>query len=376
MPSLLGLQPPTLLQTILDSVGVALAVIDKAGRFVFTNQAARDMLGHSADPNGMSVLEWRRSCRFQDYQGREIPAEEAPILRALSGEYVEPQDVRITLPDGRRKWLHAASHQFSVLGLSGVLVVITDETEQVELRRAAERFHRIEAVGVLAGGLAHDFNDMLAAVSENVALALSDQGVPETTRTRLQQVALALEKGAALSKRLLQCSRVQRVLTQPVRINEVVNAALELVSPLLKSGIHVKTELRSGLPILEADPTEIEQVLVNLIMNALDAMPEGGELVLRTEVVRRDIVLGHKGDRPSQSVLITVADTGIGIPEDVLDRIFEPFFTTKPGRGAGLGLSSAYGIVRQHEGQITVESAPGVGTKFSIYLPVMATLRE
>jgi two-component system, cell cycle sensor histidine kinase and response regulator CckA len=376
MPSLLGLQPPTLLQTVLDSVGVALAVIDKEGRFVFTNQAARDMLGQSADPNGMSVLEWRRSCRFHDYQGREIPAEEAPILRALAGEHVEPQYVRITLPDGRRKWLHAASHQFSVLGLTGVLVVITDETEQVELRRAAEQFQRIEAVGVLAGGLAQDFNNMLSAVSEYVALALSDQGVPETTRTRLLQMALALEKGATLSKRLLQCSRVQKALTQPVRINEVVNTALELVRPLLRSEIHLKTELRSGLPLVEADPTEIEQVLVNLIMNALDAMPEGGELVLRTEVARRHIVLGHKGDRPSPSVLITVADTGIGIPEDVLDRVFEPWFTTKPGRGAGLGLSSAYGIVHQHNGQITVESAPGAGTKFSIYLPVIAALQK
>jgi two-component system cell cycle sensor histidine kinase/response regulator CckA len=371
MPSLLGLQPPTLLQTVLDHVGVGLVVVDKDGRFVFTNQAALDILGRG-DLSGVSLLEWRRSYKFQDSHGRDIPAEEAPILRALRGERVEPQDVRMTLPDGRRKWFHASGHQFSVLGLTGVLVVITDETEEVELRRNAEQFQRIEAVGVLAGGLAHDFNNMLSVVSENVALALSDQGVPETTRTRLQQMALALEKGATLSRRLLQYSQARKLQIQLVRINEVVNTALELVHPLLGNEIHLKTELRPGLPALEADPAEIEQVLVNLIINALDAMPEGGELALRTEVAYRDTVPSDEGERPRQYVLITVADTGIGIPEDLQARIFEPSFTTKPGKGAGLGLSSAYGIVRQHGGQIAVQSAPGAGTTFSIYLPVVA----
>src|SRR5260370_14982960 len=324
MPSLLGLQPPALLQTVLDSVGVALAVVDKEGRFVFTNHAALDMLGEHGDLSGVSLLEWRRSYKFQDSEGRDIPAEEAPILRALRGEQVEPQDVRITFPDGRRKWLHAAGHQFSVLGLTGVFVVITDETEEVELRRAAEQSHRIEAVGELAGGLAHDFNNMLSVVSENVGLALSDQGVPETTRTRLEQMALALQKGAALSKRLLQYARMQKLQTQPVRINEVVNTALELANPLLGGGIHLKTELRSGLPIVDADAAELEQVLVNLIMNALDAMPEGGELIVRTDVADRDAVPGDKGERPRQYVLITVADTATGIPEDLHPRIFEP----------------------------------------------------
>lgn len=373
MPSVLGLQPPALLQTVLDHVGVGLAVVDKDGRFVFTNRAALDMLGEHRDSlNGVSLLEWRRSYRFQDSEGRDIPAEEGPLLRALAGEPVQPRYIRVTLPDGRRKWFHASGHQFSVLGLTGVFVVITDETEEVELRRNAEQFHRIEAVGVLAGGLAHDFNNMLSVVSENVALALSDPGVPETTRTRLQQMALALEKGATLSRRLLQYSQSRELQIQLVRINEVVNTALELVHPLLGNEIHLKTELRPGLPALEADPAEIEQVLVNLIINALDAMPEGGELKLRTEVACPDTVPSDEGERPRQYVLITVADTGIGIPEDLQARIFEPSFTTKPGKGAGLGLSSVYGIVRQHGGQIAVQSAPGAGTTFSIYLPVVA----
>jgi two-component system, cell cycle sensor histidine kinase and response regulator CckA len=373
MPSLLGLQPPALLKTVLDGVGVALAVIDKDGKFAFTNHAAQEMFGDCSDLIGVSLTEWRRDYKFQDSQGRDIPPEEAPILRALAGEPLLPQFVRMIMPDGRSKWLHAAGHQFSVMGLTGVFVVITDETEQFELHRAAEQHQRLEAVGLLAGRLAHDFNNMLSLASENVTLALSDPGVPEITRTRLQQMAVALEKGATLSRRLSQYSRARKLQIQLVSINEVVETALELVRPLLGNAIRLKTDLQPNLPALEADPGELEQVLVNLFMNALDAMPEGGELALRTELAGPALTTPvDKDETPRQYILISVADTGIGIPEDLQSRIFEPSFTTKPGKGAGLGLSSAYGIVRQHGGYITVQSAPAAGAKFNIYLPVAA----
>ncbi|HEY6304892.1 MAG TPA: ATP-binding protein [Candidatus Angelobacter sp.] len=371
MPSLLGLHPQSLLQSILDSVGVALAVIDRDGKFVFTNQAALKMLGATASLSGVSFEEWRRGYVFRDSLGRVIPTEEAPLLRALAGEAIDPQYVGLTLPDGRINWLHAAGHPFSVMGLHGVLVIVTDDTERVELRRAAERAQRVDAIGVLAGGLAHDFNNMLSVISENVALSLAEPDVPAAVRDRLQQMELALEKGAALARRLVQFSRAQEIETQPVQINEAVNTALELVRPLLGKRVRVKTELASNLPFVEADRTEIEQALVNLILNALDAMPEGGELALHTEAVPADAVSADKNDRTKQFVLITVADTGTGIPENLQDSIFDPFFTTKrDGKGAGLGLSSVQRIVHQHNGHIKMQSAPGKGTKFSIYLPV------
>ncbi len=376
MPSLLGLQPQTLLQSVLDSVGVALAVIDQEGRFVFTNQAALKMFGATEKLNGVSLMGWRRDFTFQDSQGRTIPPEQAPILRLLAGEQIEPQEVGVTLPDGRTKWLHAAGHPFSVLGLSGVFIIIADETEQVELRRALERAQRIEAVGLLAGGLAHDLNNMLSVLSENVVLALTDQGIPEATRARLQQMGTALEKGAALATRLLQYSRTQKIETRPIQINDVVNAVLELTRPLFKSRVRITTDLACCLPAVEADAARIEQVLINLILNALDAMPDGGELALHTEVVPAErapteVTSDGRNRRTKQFVLITVADSGIGIPVHLQSTIFDPFFTTKPdGKGAGLGLSSAYAIVRQHNGHIQVQSAPGAGTKFSIYLPV------
>ncbi len=238
-----------------------------------------------------------------------------------------------------------------------------------------ERAQLTEALGLLAGGLAHDFNNMLSVISENVALVQTEEGVPETAQPRLRQMRVALQRAAALARRLVPHNRPQELHTRPVQINDLVNVALELAYPLLKGRVRVKAEL-GVLPAVEVDPSRIEQVLVNLILNALDAMPEGGELTLRTELVERPALAEiesdeDKGKRATPFVCVTVADTGIGIPEKLQINIFDPFFTTKPGgKGSGLGLASAYAIVRQHNGHIEVQSAPGAGAKFSIYLPL------
>ena len=369
MPSLLALQPEAMLKTVLDNVGIALAVIDSEHRFVYTNQAALKMFGATEN---LSLGEWRQNYKFQDSQGREIPAEQAPLRRALAGEEVRPQDVRVTLPDGSAKWLHGAAHRFSTLGLTGVFVLVADETKEVELRKALEHTQHIEAFGILAGGLVHDFNNILSVLSGNITLALGDDRVQEVTRARLQEMTVALDKGTALVKRLMKYKRKQDTPIGPVQVNDVVNAALELVRPLIKSEVHIKTEVSHCLPAVQADSSKLEQVLLNLILNAIDAMPDGGELVVCTELVSGDAVQDGNNEGKKQLVLITVADTGIGIPENLLPSIFEPFFTTKPiGVGAGLGLSSAQLIVHEHDGHIRVESAPGAGTKFSVYLPVL-----
>lgn len=362
-------EPPGLLKTIFDHVGVALAVIDHQRRFVFTNEAAVKMFGATEN---LSLQEWRSTIyKSSDSQGREILPEHSPILRAFEGETVDPYEVRVNFRDGRSKWLHVAAHPFSIFGLSGVFVIVTDETEQVELRKALERLQHIEEIGILAGGLAHDFNNVLSAVSENVTLALSDEGVPHVTRSRLRQIQAAVKKGAALTQRLTQYSRRRSPQTGTVRINEVVKAALDLVRPLYKGRVRVKTNMSEGLPALQADFARLEQVMVNLIMNAVDAMPDGGKLTIQTELVSASTVLPGKREAGEAFVQVTVADTGIGIPRDLQENIFEPFFTTKPsGKGTGLGLSNARAIVLQHKGHIKVESTPGAGTRFSIYLPV------
>jgi signal transduction histidine kinase len=271
--------------------------------------------------------------------------------------------------------LHAAAHRFSVFGMAGVIVIITDETEQVTLRRALEEARTTEEFGLIVGGLAHDLNNMLSVISENLTLLSADQSVPETSQARLEQMAVALDRGSALAARLVRYSRPQELQPRPVQINDLVNVALKLIDPCLKSRIRVKAEL-GLLPATEIDPGRIEQVLVNLMLNAIDAMPEGGELTVRTEMVERAAMTGialdeDKGKRATSFVCISVADTGIGIPKELQPNIFAPFFTGKPsGKGSGLGLASVYAIVRQHSGHIKVQSAPNVETKFSIYLPM------
>jgi two-component system cell cycle sensor histidine kinase/response regulator CckA len=288
-------------------------------------------------------------------------------MRALTGEATSPQDFRVTLPDGSVKWVHGAGHHFSILGLEGMLVILTDETEEVELRRAAEKVHRIETAGVLAGSLAHDFNNMLSVVAGSLALALSDPGIGADADAGLQQAAKALDKGAALARKLARFTHPQEINTSAVAVNDLVKASIELIRPLLGAGVRLKLDLREGLPIIQADPDEIEQVLINLMLNALDAMPQGGELKVSTGL---QSPAPDQAGTAQQSVSISVADTGMGIPERLKARIFEPYFTTKAeGRGSGLGLASAYRIVQQHEGRIEVESAPHVGTKFTIFLP-------
>jgi signal transduction histidine kinase len=206
-----------------------------------------------------------------------------------------------------------------------------------------------------------------------VALAAGDEGVQEITRTRLQEMAAALKKGGTLVARLIRYSSVQNLELRPVQINEVVCSALDLARPLIAGRVRVKSDLSHALPAVEGDPSRLEQVFVNLILNALDAMPEGGELALGSELISRDAAPGKKNEGKKQFVLVTVSDTGIGIPENIQRSIFDPFFTTKAdGRGAGLGLSSAQAIVRQHNGDIEVQSASGAGTTFRITLPTTA----
>jgi signal transduction histidine kinase len=366
--------PGTLLLTVLENVGLAVAVVDEQGKIAFANKKALTMWGPHSVVAGASFAQWRSSYRVQDWQGQDIPIENAPILRALTGENIGPRDFRVTLPDGDVKWMHAICERFSVYGITGLLLIMADETEQVLLRNALQQFEQLKSLGRLTRGMIHDLNNMFSIVAESLYLVRTDEGVPLPARGHLQQADTALKKGMALVKKLGQFSRAQKLQIQPFAINQAINTAVELVRPLFGSRIRVKLALDQDLPMVEGDAGEIEQALVNLILNAVDAMPNGGELSLSSELAKHDSP-GKNGEKPGETlgsfVLITVADTGVGIPEDIQPRIFEPFFTTKTEkRGTGLGLPSVYGIVQQHHGEITVHSVPGQGTRFSIYLPV------
>lgn len=365
---------PNLLQSVFDNVGAALLVIDSEGRLVFVNRAFATLFGEDLGQAPIHVKDRVRlllaqGYRFQDCHGKEQVVDGSQVMRVLAGEQVQSRDFRVIFPDGNWKWIHFSAHRFSIVGLTGVLVIATDETVQVELRNTVARLDRLETLGTLARALAHDFNNILDVISSNAHLALSDTCISETTRASLQSIPKASQEATELVRRLMLLGRTPPPETRTVQINDLITGVLQMVRPLLRDGIHVKTNLRRDLPMVDADPVEIDRLLVNLIVNAIDAMPQGGELVISTEVEQLDET-GPKSAQPRRPfVFISVSDTGVGIPSSVQSKIFQPFFTTKQ-EGTGLGLWSVYGTVQQHGGDIKVCSEPHKGTKFTVSLPL------
>jgi two-component system, cell cycle sensor histidine kinase and response regulator CckA len=364
-----GVQPAGLLDRVLEQVGVAAAVIDNQHRLVFANKTATDIFGGAADDSPLTFDKWRRQYRVEDSRGNELPLEKSAVIRALRGEHIESEEVRAKFPDGSTKWLLTWAYPFSVMGLAGVLAFVIDETRDVELRRAASQLERMETLAVLAAGLAHDFNNVLDTISLGLASLLSEANIRKDLQPRLDQLLEATSRASRLVKKLMQFSRIQDLDCRPVSINDVVADVLRLVRPLLRQNILLKIDLDDELPYILADPSQIEQVLVNLIVNAIDAMPNGGQLQLSTALEAGPDTADESTEH--EFVQISVADTGIGIAPELQPHIFEPFFTTKPpGKGTGLGLSSVYGIVKQHKASISVCSEPGAGAAFIVSFPV------
>jgi len=366
---------PNLLQSVFDNVDAALVVIDNEGKLVFSNPAFASIFGVRREQNPVHIERWAstllgRGYRFQDDRGVDIDIDASKIRRTLAGEQIQPCDFRLIFPDRTWKWIHATTHLFSCVGLTGVLVIATDETVHIELRNIAGRAERLETLGAVSRALAHDFNNLLEVISANTYLGLAQTDVPETIRTSLQAIVSASQQATKLVKRLIQFGRPHTPEMRPIQLNDVITDVLQLIRPLLRYGIQVKTDLSPILPMVNADPLQMGQLLVNLIVNALDAMPHGGQLILSTEIEQGETPASTRGRAQGGAVLISIADTGIGIPAAVQSQVFEPFFTTKE-RGTGLGLSSVYGIVREHSGDIAVHSEPTKGTTFLISLPAI-----
>ena len=312
-----------------------------------------------------SVAEYERVCRhcFGSLRDREIGRLDTE-WRRKNGRYM---DVRISC---------AALHPGNPA--KGVVFTVLDVTD--EKRSEAERHHlesqllqaqKMEAVGRLAGGIAHDFNNLLTGITGNVSLALLDLEKESPTAGILIEIESVADRAAKLVRQLLAFSRRQIIEPEVVDLNRIIEDLQTLLDRIIGEDIRLHTRLEEDLGRVRVDPGQIEQVLVNLVVNARDAMPRGGRLSIETQNVEFDRTHcdANLGLNPGRYVMITVSDTGTGMTEEVRSRIFEPFFTTKPvDKGTGLGLSTAYGIVSQHGGVIRAYSEEGLGSTFRIHL--------
>jgi PAS domain S-box-containing protein len=276
--------------------------------------------------------------------------------------------------DGHIIPVEIRAHTFDLSGETMVLCIARDLSERQRLEAQVRQAQKMEAVGQLAGGVAHDFNNILTTVLLQVELLQDNPTLDAETREGLRELKEQARRAAALTRQLLLFSRKSAIELAPLDLTEVAGNLLKMLRRTLGEHIELRFHGKSALPRIKADAGMMEQVLMNLAVNARDAMPDGGQITIATEVADLGEAdpPGHPEARPGRFVLLTVTDTGCGMDAATLHRIFEPFFTTKDvGKGTGLGLATVYGIVQQHMGWVEVDSAVGRGTTFRVYLPAI-----
>ena len=263
---------------------------------------------------------------------------------------------------------------------AGVLVMLRNISERKELEAKLLQAHKMEAIGTLAGGVAHDFNNILQAISGYTQLLMSGKSPGDGDYEKLKAIETSAERAGKLTRQLLIFGRKVESQLRPVDLNNEVRQVSSLLERTIPRMINIRMNLAPDIGIINADPVQLEQIMMNLGVNARDVMPQGGDLTFETRnrILDEDFSRAHPGCRPGDYVLLEISDTGHGMDRKTVEHIFEPFFTTKEtGKGTGLGLAMVYGIVKSHGGYIVCESAPGRGTTFRIYFPALeATVPE
>jgi PAS domain S-box-containing protein len=372
-------QSTRLLQQVLETLPVGVWVVGPSGRIIYGNAAGQQLWG-GARYVGIDGFDQFKGWWLDS--GREIRPDEWAAARAVrDGEISLNELIRIRGFDGSEHVILNSAVPIMGAGgsIEGAIVLNQDVTEQraaeEALRRSEEQLRqaqKMEAVGQLAGGIAHDFNNLLTAILSYCELLLEEIRQGDPIRGDIEQIRQAGQRAAGLTRQLLAFSRRQVLQPKVLSLNLVVESTEGMLRRLIGADIGLEIRSEPALWHVLADPGQIEQVLVNLVVNARDAMPRGGRILVATSnlELRADSLMRANGVRPGAYVALLVRDTGVGIDPAHHARIFEPFFTTKePGKGTGLGLSTVYGIVQQSGGHVTVESAPGEGATFTLLLP-------
>jgi len=366
-----------LLHQIIDANPNLIFVKDWDGRFVLANQALAEIYGTTVkgvlgktdadfNPNAEEVAHFLRDDRDVMSSGNPKFVSEEPVTNPETKQTRWFQTIKMPL---------RLPGEYSVT----LLGVATEITERKELEQQLLQSQKMEAVGQLAGGVAHDFNNILTAIVGYADLLAAELRGDSRQLEDVEEIRKAARRAAALTRQLLSFSRKEVLDPKIIDVNDVVMNLDKMLRSLISENIELKTMLADDIEAARVDPNQLEQVIMNLAINARDAMPEGGTLTVETAnaTLDDDYASRHVSVIPGDYVMIAVTDTGCGMSEEIKARIFEPFFTTKPaGRGTGLGLSTVYGIVKQSGGNIWLYSEPGKGTTFKIYLPAIEALPE
>jgi PAS domain S-box-containing protein len=360
------------LHAVMNNSPIVMFIKDTSGKYLLVNDELLDVLQTTRDE-----IVGRTAYDFFPQDVAKVAADVdrtvISTLRPIEGEE------RLPVPEGDARTF--ASLKFPLLdedgncyALCGILTDVTERDsaagDKARLEAQLRQSQKMEAVGQLAGGVAHDFNNILSVIL-NYASFLTDDMEPGDPRLAdIEQITKAGDRAAKLVRQLLAFSRKEVIQPRVVDLNEVIRDLQELLERSIGEDIELRVEADPRLPFVKADPGRLEQVLLNLVVNARDAMPQGGSLTIATDV--QTLV---DGERPGLSrgafVSMSVTDTGSGMDAEIADKVFDPFFTTKKrSEGTGLGLSTVYGIVKQAGGGVYVASSPGLGTAFSVYLPV------
>jgi two-component system, cell cycle sensor histidine kinase and response regulator CckA len=358
------------LRQVIDTNPNAIFVKDWEGRYVLANVATAELFGTTVESligkrDADFNLRNEEVERFLQYDREVMTTQRAafipeePLTNGNNSETRWFQTVKVPLrsADGKNQ---------QVLG------VATEITQRKQLEEQFRQAHKMEAVGRLAGGVAHDFNNVLTIIRAQTEFLLADLPSDDARRADVLEIQSAADRAAAFTRQLLAFSRRQLLQPEVLDLNSVITGMEMMIRRLVGEDVVVLSKLRPDLPRVWADPSQLQQVLMNLAVNSRDAMPNGGSLLIETGLVELDehYPKQHPSARPGVHIVLAVTDTGCGMDHPTRSRIFEPFFTTKePGKGTGLGLSTVYGIVKQSGGHIWVYSEVGRGTTFKLYFP-------
>jgi PAS domain S-box-containing protein len=341
-------------------------------KLLYVSPAYEKVWGRSLESLCTNPHSWLEAIHAEDRER----VRKAVQTSLLQGKFNE--QFRVVRPDGSLRWIHDTA--FAVRDQNGnlerVIGVARDITESRKLEEQLRQAQKMEAIGQLAGGVAHDFNNVLSVIQLQLGLFKMDNATAPKHVEFANELTKTIARAAALTRQLLTVSRQQILHLTDLNLNVAVESVVQMLQRIVGENIHMKCEFHPSPLIIHADQSMMDQILLNLTVNARDAMPNGGSLTIRTSEVELAAAAAAlmPQSRPGSFARLTVTDTGAGMPPEILARIFEPFFTTKEvGKGTGLGLATAFGIVQQHNGWITVSSKVGRGTTFDIYLPRLTT---